>query len=601
MQLRSACSFLLLLGLFSALHAQRTIYVSPTTGDDANPGSTAEAPLASLTAAQSRARELSAGGSSVTVNLLPGTYVLDAPLRFDQRDGGQGGEATVEYRALRPGTVTLSGGRTVPAAAARTENGLLVLDLRAAPFRQLYVNDRRATRSRHPNGSDTYLETAGWDFDNRTLFLPGNHAGMLADAPDAEALVLMSWAEAYLRIQRAAVKGVGAKFTTLTFADEEAEILFNRPWPAHKASHSLAFENALAFVDSPGEWYHDPRAEKLYYYPRAGESAAELTFTIPVLDTLISVRGTAEEPVHNLTISGLHLRYSNWAHPSAHGHLNAQAGMYNYRSTPENDQYVHRPPAAVYVTYAEGFRIADSDLRQLGSVGVDLHYGTRHCAVEGNTFTDIAGAAVMVARVVPSDDTEMHVPYLPDDERDVSRGDRVASNLIDGVATVYFGSPGIVAGYPRELRIEHNVIRHLPYSGISLGWGWTGDSSAMRDNLVAYNEIYDVVRLLNDGGGIYTLSYQPGTRLYRNYIHDIPKPTHLGQKLVFGVYLDEQSGGSLTRPLTLEENIITRDVPDRINFHKPGYVLVVNTAHSPTERNAPDYFEQIGIQTDPSE
>ena len=105
-----------------------------------------------------------------------------------------------------------------------------------------------------------------------------------------------------------------------------------------------------------------------------------------------------------------------------------------------------------------------------------------------------------------------------------------------------WGCAGIAAGYVRSVTIAHNEICRLPYTGISLGWGWTQMTNALRDNLVLANHVHDIGRRLGDLGGIYCLSAQPGTVIAENCIADIapspyvPDPNHW-----YYLYLDEGS------------------------------------------------------------
>lgn len=46
--------------------------------------------------------------------------------------------------------------------------------------------------------------------------------------------------------------------------------------------------------------------------------------------------------------------------------------------------------------------------------------------------------------------------------------------IVDNVTTEFHGTCGIAAGYPRCINIEHNEVGHVNYTGISVGYGWTG-------------------------------------------------------------------------------------------------------------------------------
>ena len=90
------------------------------------------------------------------------------------------------------------------------------------------------------------------------------------------------------------------------------------------------------------------------------------------------------------------------------------------------------------------------------------------------------------------------------------------------------------AGYTEGTVIARNEMYNLPYSAISMGWGW-GETDAggggyesvniydtptpARNNLVEGNHIHDIMLRLLDGGGVYMLGRQPGTVIRDNRIH----------------------------------------------------------------------------------
>ncbi|HET7898637.1 MAG TPA: L-rhamnose mutarotase, partial [Flavisolibacter sp.] len=105
-----------------------------------------------------------------------------------------------------------------------------------------------------------------------------------------------------------------------------------------------------------------------------------------------------------------------------------------------------------------------------------------------------------------------------------------------------WGCVGIAAGFVRNCTIEHNDLSELPYTGISLGWGWTKDASAMQNNKVMGNRITRYARQMYDVAGIYTLSAQPNTLIIDNYVDSIYKApyAHLPHHWFF-LYTDEGS------------------------------------------------------------
>lgn len=121
--------------------------------------------------------------------------------------------------------------------------------------------------------------------------------------------------------------------------------------------------------------------------------------------------------------------------------------------------------------------------------------------------------------------------------------DTIKDNYITNVTTEIQGACGIACGYPRTIDIEHNEVSDVNYTGISVGFGWTATANAMSGNRINYNDIHDIVKILADGGGIYTLSNQgSGSQMEYNYIHDFQK-SQWADYGDHGLYLDEQTSG----------------------------------------------------------
>ena len=110
------------------------------------------------------------------------------------------------------------------------------------------------------------------------------------------------------------------------------------------------------------------------------------------------------------------------------------------------------------------------------------------------------------------------------------------------IGTDYESSVAIGAGYPRNILIANNEVAYAPYTGISVGFGWSSADNAMRGNRILNNEIYRTSQVLCDAGGIYTLSKQPDSEISGNYIHDIYLP-EWADYATSGIYMDEQTSG----------------------------------------------------------
>ena len=548
------CWLALFIGFFlpMGLQAQRTIYVSPQ-GKDTGDGSPKK-PFQTILRAQQEVRRLMQNMTSdVVVSLNGGTYTLPQSLTFDAADGGKG-IANVIYRASAGERPVLSGGKRITGWIP-DKNGIFKASVKGLNFRQLYVNDSRAIRARQPDAGDYYRLT-GWDVKGRTLMMRQHYVSQWKNFTQVEAVLQMFWSDNYVHLKSFDKIGAGVDVAYVTINDKEADILFPRPFPQKQADAAFHFENAYEFVTQPGEWYIDTTTEELYYMPERHQKIEDLVIIAPTTETLLRVEGTRDNPVRNLRFEGLTFEHSNWTVPSSGGYINSQAGMYNLSATLENTQYLRRPASAITVAYATGVVFKKNLFQHLGATGIDLEMGTNACRIVGNVIRDIAGNGVMVGAFTKEKDGEFHLePFNPADSREVCTNDEVVNNHISLIGQDYYGTCGVTAGYPAGLKIEHNVIRNTPYSGISVGFGWTDKPNAMRDNRIQFNDIGNVMQLLCDGGGIYTLSLQPGTRIGDNYIHDIKRSQWAGAWPIGGIYLDQASGGSPDKPMLVEHNI----------------------------------------------
>ena len=118
--------------------------------------------------------------------------------------------------------------------------------------------------------------------------------------------------------------------------------------------------------------------------------------------------------------------------------------------------------------------------------------------------------------------TEIHKGYNPSDKDEICTRDTVKNNYVHNTTNEIQGGVPILGGYPRYIVIEHNEVSYANYSGISVGFGWTTNETAMDGNKINYNEIHHIARLLCDGAAIYTLSNQgKNGQIMYNYSNDI--------------------------------------------------------------------------------
>ena len=544
------------------------IWISPK-GSDFNDG-TRQSPKATLTSALRQAREWRRtednriqGG--ITIYMEGGTYAFHEPVFIRPEDSGTKESPTI-IRSVGDEKVILSGGICIN--GWKKQGKVWVADVpafngRPLDFRQLWVNGKKAVRARDVEDFEKMNRICSVDEKNEILYVPAVSIRRLIDnkgnlkAKYAEMVLHQMWCVANLRIRSVEVQGDSA---AIRFHQPESRIQFEHPWPRPMVTtngHNSAFylTNARELQDVPGEWYHDIDARKVYYYPREGEKMQEAEVIVPAVETLVRVEGTLDRPVCHIRFEKITFSYTTWMRPSEKGHVPLQAGMYltdgyridpkmqrNYLNHPlDNQGWLGRPAAAVRVVAARQIDFERCRFEHLGSTGLDYEEAVQGGVVRGCLFRDIAGNGLLVGSFSPAAH-ETHLPYDPADRREVCTQQHINNCYFTEIGNEDWGCLAIAAGYVGDVNIEHNEISEVPYSGISLGWGWTQTVNCMRNNRVHANLIHHYAKHMYDVAGIYTLGSQPKSYVTENCVHSIYKPGYVHDpNHWFYLYTDEGS------------------------------------------------------------
>jgi hypothetical protein len=602
-------SFCLFLFVSVSLHAAE-IYVSPN-GSDNNSG-TKEKPLATVAMALRKAREMrrlndAAASGGIRIIVQQGIYTLSEPIFIRPEDSGTPvSPTTIEAAAgekVKPifsGGISITGWRRpkekIAGLPASAQGQVWVAPApeaggRLLEFRQLWVNEQKGIRARDRNG-DSMNRILNWDHQTEKCWVPLTADRSVNKATTLEMVIHQWWAIAILRIKSMEVRGDSAE---LSFHEPESRIQSEHPWPApwlSKKTGNSAFylTNAIQLLDQPGEWFLDMQNRRVIYWPRQGEDMRTANIVAPVLQTLLRVQGTADNPVSHISFKGIDFRYSTWLRPSQSGHVPLQAGMFlldAYKlKTPgapdkkglENQAWIGRQPAGVELSYVHHTAFERCNFTHMAATGLDYVRGSNNDNITGCLFYDIGGTAIQ-AGTFSDESFETHLPFNPADERELCRNLTIKNNFITQCTNEDWGCVGISAGYVQGINIEHNEVSYISYSGICVGWGWTKTINAMRNNRIHANLVHHYAKHMYDVGGIYTLSAQPGSVISENYVHSIfTAPYAHDPEHFFYMYLDEGSSY-----ITIKDNFLEKEKVMK-NANGPGNVW---------ENNGPGVSEKI--------
>lgn len=542
----------------SRVKIQATIHVSPS-GNDADPG-TAHKPFRSPQRAALAVRQMNANMTGdIVVRLAGGRHLLDAPLLLEAQDSGTNGFSIV-YEGASGRPAILDGGTRIT-GWKKAEHARWEAKVDIDAMRHLYVNGRRVPRCTWGLGELECMENgAGY----RTK---SDAAAQLIGVEGVEFVYKVVWAHTRCRV--AEVRPRGSHYEIL-MKQPEFFLALNKEGVQLNATPII--ENAPVDFHGAGQWRFDPKQRTLQYLPWWDQDMERSEFVVPRLTQLLALRGTPEAPVRNIRFRNLGFEHATWLEPNANGFVDIQA---NFRETPETKLIVRpdypatgpvnlvplthdcvKSPANIVCHAGSHIDFEDCRFARLGGAGLDIERGSSDVRVANCEFTDISGSAIQVADVVKDD-------HHPDNPAKGVHDVAITDCRIHHVAVEYKGGVGVFVGYAKNVTISHNEIHHLPYSAISVGWGWDevdagggnypapsafhfSEPAHSGGHTVAHNHIHDVIREMDDGGAIYTLGRMPGTCIRANVIHDTCG-------FPGGIYLDEGSAD-----IRVERNVVYR-------------------------------------------
>lgn len=487
-------------GIASIKSGGQTFYVSPS-GSDANPG-TMSAPFQSPAAAQAAVRAAnSAQTGDIAVYLADGTYRLNAPLVFNAADSGKNG-CRILYKAVLGQSPVLNGGILI-SNWTLFDAGKNIWRAAVPPgrnFRQLYVNGVKANLARSADALGLVTNSAGYLTTNALL-------RSMTNSPSLANLEVVTIPNVFQQeiLPVAAIAANGQ----ITLQQPCWSMVTNiYLYPSYYAPVWL--QNAYEFLTNSGDWYLQTSSNLVYYIPRASDNMATAVSEAPVLERLIYLQGVSNNPVANLRFEGITFEMATWLFPGpGYGLPESQANQ------PENTTSNWVMKAAVDGAWLCNVDVSQCQFRHLGGDGVNVLAGSKNVAVDHCQFYDLAGTAVQLALGWQPDGT------VSATDPSIMENVVVANNVIHDVCTEYLSGCGIFVGYTRNCSILHNHIYNLPYSGISMGWGWAKMVCSFNSgNWIDGNVIHDHLRAMNDGGAIYANGTQIHATISHNYAYN---------------------------------------------------------------------------------
>lgn len=319
------------------------IYVSQN--EVANANGSKDAPFSNISEAIKKANEIKSANTEakVVINILPGTYRLSEAIKIPASLSG------LTIKGAGASEVSIKGSQVLEAKWKTFSNNIFVTDIPAGlDFDQFLVNGKPQILARYPN----YDESAQY------------WQGYAADAISKERVA--TWANPEGAIFNALHNGRwgGFHFEITGVNDDGTPVLSggqqnNRGSKPHEEYRMV--ENVFEELDSAGEWFLDKKRNKLFYWPESISAINDLNLEVSVLKDLIQVVGTLENPVKDVTISGI--KFEN----------TTRTFMEDFEPLLRSDWTIYRGAVVFFE-------------------------GTENCKVEHSEFTNLGGNVIMASK-----------------------------------------------------------------------------------------------------------------------------------------------------------------------------------------------------------
>jgi hypothetical protein len=440
---------------------------------------------------------------SITIHLDAGTYHLNETLRLDAASSGSV-KHPITIEGPKDASAIISGGRSVSFFSPITNAAMLARLPETTRSNVLQTNLPKqgitdyGQQSRHGYGAQNVPTALEVFYRNQAMTLarwPNQGFAKIATTPDGEKGSTFTVLGANLKEWKDESDLLATGYWSQNWADATIpikamdlatqRITLTEPAPPYglKIGQPVFFQNALAELDQPGEWYLDKANGMLYFWPP--QPLHENEVEVSMLNKLLAIDGASY-----IRISGVTFENARGDAINVNGSQHVAIANSIIRNIGNS--------AAVIRGQDSGF--ADMLIENIGEGGVALAGGDRQTLKPGNLYVE---------------------------RSTIRRFARLSRTYQPGISISGVGNSAV-----------GNRIFDAPHTAII----FVGN-----DHLISKNEIFDVCKETGDAAAIYTGRdwTARGTVISGNYIHDIAPNVALAGTA--GVYLDDQASGITIR------------------------------------------------------
>ena len=309
-------------------------FVSPDGNDTTNDGSLNQ-PFKTLEKARDTVRTVNAGMSSdITINLRKRVYYLSDTLELTRADSGFNGYSVIYKSYDGTGKAKLVGGQLInPTSWSYYSSGIYSTNIGNDKIYSLFENGKKCILAREPDyvsdpdfplSQAAYFHTTDWDRDETledgeetTGAWIGYDENDFNPAPLAGEDLLLHIVEYGDRSWSRYITSISSIDSINKKINLNSQFNYiNVPYIMESEMQFFYLDN-LAFLDEPGEFYHNAATGVLYYKPYNGSGTVYTSGIImPTVTSLMHVAGSVELPVQNIRFDGLAFEMAGAVYPT---------------------------------------------------------------------------------------------------------------------------------------------------------------------------------------------------------------------------------------------------------------------------------------------
>ena len=424
-----------------------------------------DGPIATLEDARLKVRELKKAhpGQPIDVLIKGGVYPLNKTVVFGLEDAGADG-APIVYKAASGESPLFTGGVSIKGWEKLTADPNGVSEeakgkLWAAPIpkgfakswviKSLYDGETLLKRAKSAGFKYADVEkendfnrqgkkltsTLEYDGDpvapfDRTIHYQEDHIKDWKNPSDIELILKdRSWLANVIALDR---------------IDTEKKIAHLAVDPTYQAispRNRYWVENAIDYLDEPGEWVVNTQEGLIYMWPK--KDLATMNVIAPYLSEFIRVEGTEDGPfVSHLKFEGLTFTHGvrDILQPGDKG-LQHDWEMYD------------KPNAVIRFRFAEDCSVGGCTIKSSSGTGIRLDLHCQRIAITGNHLHHLGGGGILLSGYGPG-------------TKDVNKNNVVHDNYIHHIGELLLHSAGIFIAQSGHNEITHNTISDVPYNGM---------------------------------------------------------------------------------------------------------------------------------------